>query len=50
MLPEELDKLIGEERHQVYRMLRLQVSVYPNGDLEVRGVPREAVCTPMDTR
>jgi hypothetical protein len=50
MVPEELDELTGEERHQVYRMLRLQVIVFPNGDLEVRGVLREAVCTPMDTR
>jgi hypothetical protein len=50
MVPEALDGLTGEERHQVYRMLRLQVFVFPNGDLEVRGVLREAVCTPMDTR
>ena len=50
MVPEQLDELTGEERHQVYRMLRLQVFVFPNGDLEVRGVLREAVCTPMDTR
>lgn len=50
MVPERLDELTGEERHQVYCMLRLQVFVYPNGDLEVRGVLREAVCTPMDTR
>jgi hypothetical protein len=50
MVSEELDQLTGEERHQVYRMLRLQVFVYPNGDLEVRGVLREAVCTLMDTR
>ncbi len=50
MVPEELDKLTGEERHQVYRMLRLQVYVSPEGDLDVRGVLREAVCTPMDTR
>jgi site-specific DNA recombinase len=50
MVPEELDELTGEERHQVYRMLRLQVFVFPNGDLEVRGVLRDAVCTPMDTR
>jgi hypothetical protein len=49
MVPERLDELTGEERHQVYRMLRLQVFVYHNGDLEVRGVLREAVCTPMDT-
>ena len=50
MVPEALDELSGEERHQIYRMLHLQVFVYPNGDLEVRGVLREAVCTPMDTR
>jgi site-specific DNA recombinase len=50
MLPEALDELTGEERHQVYRMLRLQVFVSPEGDLDVRGVLREAVCTPMDTR
>jgi site-specific DNA recombinase len=50
MVPEALDGLTGEERHQVYRILRLQVFVFPNGDLEVRGVLREAVCTPMDTR
>jgi hypothetical protein len=50
MVPEQLDELTGEERHQVYRMLRLQAFVFPNGDLEVRGVLREAVCTPMDTR
>jgi site-specific DNA recombinase len=50
MLPEALDELTGEERHQVYRMLRLQVYVYPEGDLDARGVLREAVCTPMDTR
>jgi hypothetical protein len=49
-MPEALDELTGEERHQIYRMLRLQVFVYPNGDLDVRGVLREAVCTPMDTR
>jgi hypothetical protein len=49
-VPVELDKLTGEERHQVYRMLRLQVFVYPIGDLDVRGVLREAVCALMDTR
>jgi hypothetical protein len=50
LVPEELDELTSEERHQVYRMLRLQVFVFPNGDLEVRGVLREAVCTSTDTR
>jgi site-specific DNA recombinase len=50
MAPEALDELTGAERHQVYRMLRLQVFVYPNGDLDVRGVLREAVCTSTDTQ
>jgi site-specific DNA recombinase len=50
MVPAALDELTGEERHQIYRMLRLQVFVSPDGDLDVRGVLREAVCTPMDTR
>jgi hypothetical protein len=50
MVPGALDELTGEERHQIYRMLRLQVFVSPDGDLDVRGVLREAVCTPMDTR
>jgi hypothetical protein len=50
MVPGALDELTGEERHQIYRMLRLQVFVSPSGDLEVRGVLRGAVCTPMDTR
>ena len=50
MVPEALDELAGEERHQIYRMLRLQVHVSPSSDLDVRGVLREAVCTPMDTR
>ena len=50
MVPDALDELTGEERHQVYRMLRLQVFVSPDGDLDVRGALQEAVCTPMDTR
>jgi hypothetical protein len=49
MVPGALDELTGEKRHQVYRMLRLQVHVSPEGELDVRGVLREAVCTTMDT-
>jgi hypothetical protein len=45
-----LDGLTGEERHRVYRMLRLQVYVSPDGDLDVRGVLREAVWTSEGTR
>jgi hypothetical protein len=44
MIPEALDELTGEERHQVYRMLRLEVYVSPEGPTEVRGVIREPVC------
>jgi hypothetical protein len=50
MVPETLDGLTGEERHHIFRMLRLQVRFYPEGDLDLRGVLREAVCAPMDTR
>jgi site-specific DNA recombinase len=49
MVPEALEELTGEERHQVYRMLRLIVYVHPNGDLDVEGVLREPVCTPTGT-
>jgi hypothetical protein len=42
-VPEALDELTGEERHQVYRMLRLEVYVQPSGDLEIRGVVRAEV-------
>jgi hypothetical protein len=27
LVPEELDELTSEERHQIYKMLRLQVTV-----------------------
>ena len=43
MVPEALEELTGEERHQVYRMLRLEVYVQPNGNLEIRGVIRAEV-------
>ena len=48
MVPDALDELTGEARHQIYGMLRLQMFISPNCDLDVRGVPREAVCTSMD--
>jgi len=43
MVPEDLEELTAEERHQVYRMLRLEVYVYPNGDLDIRGAIRAEV-------
>jgi len=36
--PEALDSLTLEERHRLYRMLRLEVSVRPDSSLEIRGV------------
>jgi chaperonin cofactor prefoldin len=38
MTPAALDALEPEERHQVYKMLRLTVEVYADGSLEVSGV------------
>ena len=37
MVPEGLDALSSEERHRVYKMLGLKVSVQPSGILEVSG-------------
>jgi len=36
-VPGSLDDLSPEERHQVYKMLRLEVLAYPDKSLEVRG-------------
>jgi site-specific DNA recombinase len=41
--PEALDSLTLEERHRLYKMLRLDVSVRPDSSLEVRGVFGESV-------
>jgi site-specific DNA recombinase len=49
MVPEALENLTGEERHQIYCMLRLRVYLRPEESIEVRGILREPVCTPMDT-
>jgi site-specific DNA recombinase len=40
--PEALDSLTLEERHRLYKMLRLEVSVHPDSSLEVSGVFGEA--------
>ena len=37
MMPEALDELTGEERHHVYKMLKLEVATGPNGQIEVAG-------------
>jgi DNA repair ATPase RecN len=41
--PEALDSLTPEERHRVYKMLRLEVSVRADSSLEVSGVFGETV-------
>ena len=41
--PEALDSLTLEERHRLYKMLRLEVAVRPDSSLEVRGVFGEGV-------
>lgn len=38
MAPEALEELAPEERHQVYRMLRLRIAVRIGGALEVNGM------------
>jgi hypothetical protein len=45
-VPEELDRLAPDERHRVYRMLRLRVDVEGDGQLKISGALTggEAVC------
>jgi len=43
MVPNELDDLSPEERHRVYKMLGLGVTVQPSGVLEVSGTFGEAL-------
>jgi site-specific DNA recombinase len=50
VVPERLAELTAEERHQIYRMLRLEVYVSPNGDLDIRGaICEEKFCIPEAT-
>jgi hypothetical protein len=37
LVPEELVRLPHEERHQVYKIVRLVVHLSPSGDLEMTG-------------
>ena len=37
MVPESLDNPSPEERHQIYKMLRIEVLAYPYKSLEVSG-------------
>jgi hypothetical protein len=43
MAPEALDSLLPEERHQVYKMLRLKVIAHVDRTLEVTGVFAEGL-------
>jgi hypothetical protein len=38
MVPEALDSLGPEERHRIYKSLRLKILAYPEARLEVSGV------------
>src|SRR5215204_2457055 len=38
MVPEALDDLTPEERHDVYKMMRLKLIAFPDGSVEVTGV------------
>lgn len=38
LMPEALETLAPEERHRIYKMLRLKVLVYPDGSGELSGV------------
>ncbi|HET9964121.1 MAG TPA: hypothetical protein VFQ10_01890, partial [Rubrobacter sp.] len=42
MAPAALDGLSSEERHQIYKMLRLTVEISPDGSLDVSGVLRDS--------
>lgn len=46
VVPEALSELSSEERHRIYFMLRLEVYVLPNKDLEIRGALGEVILYP----
>ncbi len=51
MMPETLDGLASEERHRVYKMLRLTVVARLDGTLEVNGIlGRQGLVTSEPTR
>jgi hypothetical protein len=49
LMPRALEELTAEERHQVYRMLRLRAHLHRDGGLDVEGILPEPVCTPTGT-
>jgi hypothetical protein len=50
-VPEELDRLVPEERHRFYKMLRLHVDVEGDGQTKISGalIGSEVVCENGDT-
>jgi site-specific DNA recombinase len=48
IMPETLDALEPEERHCVYKMLRLKTVAFPDGALEVSGALREGLLVCKD--
>ena len=44
MIPEALDALVSEERHRLYKMLRLKVVSNADSSLEVTGVLSDQFC------
>jgi hypothetical protein len=50
MVPEAPEELTREERHRLYRMLRLEVNIHPDGDLDIRGAIQGGFGTPAATR
>jgi site-specific DNA recombinase len=49
MMPEALDVLQPEERHRVYKMLRLRAVAFPDGSLEVSGALGEELFVCKDS-
>jgi DNA repair exonuclease SbcCD ATPase subunit len=49
MMPEALDVLRPEERHRVYKTLRLRVVAFADGSLEVSGAFREELLVCKDS-
>jgi hypothetical protein len=50
LVPEALDALTAEERHDLYKLLRLQVKVYPDEAVEVSGIlGQESAFTSKET-
>jgi hypothetical protein len=47
-VPEALDRLDGEERNRIYRMLRLEITPQEDGSLDVRGILSGNLRTPHE--